>query len=54
MAYKSIALSNRAKYNMFGVSCSNLSTKFVYGLPERHWHNNKTADTLIVMLHYGI
>lgn len=42
------------KYNMFDVSCSNLQWNFVYGMTDGHWPNNKTADTVLSMLHYGV
>lgn len=40
------------KFDLFGVSCSNAGTNFVFGLPEGHWPNEKTANVVISMLHH--
>lgn len=38
------------KFDLFGVSSSNLKTQYVFGLPEGHWPNAKTADEVASML----
>lgn len=35
------------KFDMFGVSCSNLSLNYVFGLPEGYWPNEKIAISFI-------
>lgn len=38
------------KFDIFGVSCSNLDTNFVFGLPEGKWPGKKRADQSVSML----
>lgn len=40
------------KFDLFGVSSSNMNTNFVFGLPEGHWPNGKTANEVLSMLSY--
>ena len=38
------------KFDFFGVHSSNSNRRFIYGLPEGHWPNNKTANEVGSML----
>ena len=40
------------KFDLFGVSSSNERTNNVFGLPERHWPNEKTANVVLSVLHH--
>jgi len=42
------------KFDLFGVSSSNLARNYVFGLPEGHWPHEKTANTVISMLQHII
>ena len=42
------------KFDFLGVSSSNALRNYVFGLPEGHWPNEKTANTVISMLDYII
>lgn len=37
-------------FDMFGVSSSRKKINYVFGLPEGHWPNNKTANSVLTML----
>lgn len=38
------------KFDLFGVTSSNLKTNFVFGLPEGHWPNEKTVGEVVSMV----
>lgn len=40
------------KFDFFSVSGSNISKKYIFGPPEGHWPNEKTANAFIAMLHF--
>lgn len=40
--------------DLFGASCSNLQTNFVFALPKGHWPNFKTANEVLSMLQHVI
>lgn len=40
--------------DLLGISCSNTTRNYVFGLPEGHWSNEKTADSVVSMLHYTL
>ncbi|PXF42478.1 hypothetical protein BWQ96_07787 [Gracilariopsis chorda] len=40
------------KFDIFGVSSSNEEKNYVFGVPEGHWPNEKTANVVISMLHH--
>lgn len=40
------------KYDIFGVHDSNGGSTFVFGLAEGHWPNEKTANSIVSMLHF--
>lgn len=42
------------KFDLFGVSDSNRGVRHVFGLPEGHWPNEKTKNTVILMFHHFI
>eukprot|EP00171_Calliarthron_tuberculosum_P019092 IDg19092t1 len=42
------------KFDIFGVSASNNGQQYIYGLPEGHWSNEKTANAVISMLEDSI
>lgn len=40
------------KFDIFGISCSNLGSTFVFGLPGGKWKKENTANFVISILHY--
>lgn len=42
------------KFDINGVSCSNTGNAYVFGLPEGHWPNEKSANSVISMLNYAM
>lgn len=40
------------KFDMFGISSSNENRNYIFGLPEGHWPNEKTANAVVSMLHH--
>lgn len=42
------------KFDLFGVHDSNNKRTLLFGLPEGHWPNEKTANCVVSMLHYAV
>ena len=42
------------KFDINGLCCSNVGRAYVYGLVEGQWPSNKTANTVLSMLHNTI
>ena len=40
------------KFNIKGVSSSRIKSNYVFGLPEGHWPNDKTANSVCSMLYH--
>lgn len=41
------------KFDLNGVCCSKTNHNYIFGLPEGHWPNEKTADSVLSMLHHA-
>lgn len=42
------------KFDLFGIHDRNKGRTYIYGLTEGHWPNEKTANTVVSMLHHCI
>ena len=42
------------KFDINGVSSSRTNWNYVFGLPEGHWPNDKTANSVCSMLYYSM
>jgi len=46
----SLHFVSKLKFDLFGVSSSNLNRSFIFGLPEGHWPSGKTANQVLSMI----